>query len=84
MSDDSNVFAGAETVGQLFDAVWCAGLATAQANAEAEASWPEYARRARQIAVADAHKRYEEITKSPRKTPRSTCSLTADERTSPA
>ncbi|ACU41742.1 hypothetical protein SEA_IOTA_254 [Mycobacterium phage Iota] len=65
MSDDSNVFAGAETVGQLFDAVWCAGLATAQANAQTEASWPEYARRARQIAVADAHKRYEEITKRP-------------------
>ncbi|AON96997.1 hypothetical protein BI081_gp110 [Mycobacterium phage Tonenili] len=65
MSDDSNIFAGAETVGQLFDALWYAGMSTARANLPSDTTWTEWSRRSREIAVADAHKRYEELIAKP-------------------
>lgn len=62
MTDQPNIFTEAETVGQLFDALWHNATQVVQANVSPEVSFTEYLRKARELAIADAHKRYQELT----------------------
>lgn len=62
MTDRVNIFADVETVGQLYDALWYNATRVVKADPGPEVTFTEYVRRAREIAVADAHRRYLELT----------------------
>lgn len=62
MSDRPNIFAEVETVGALFDALWYNATEVVRANVPPELPFTEYLRRSREIAIGDAHKRYQELT----------------------
>lgn len=60
---DTNIFADATNVGQLFDALWYNAASVVENGKKQEAQdHPRYLQRAREIAIGDAHKRYEELT----------------------
>lgn len=61
MSEPKNIFADAETVGQLFDALWYHATETVKANVDPETPFTEYLQRARELAIGDAHKRFQEL-----------------------
>ena len=62
MTDRANIFADAENVGQLFDALWYNATEVVKANVDPEVTFTEYLRRAREIAIGDAYKRFNELT----------------------
>lgn len=67
MTERPNIFVDAENVGQLFDALWFSATLAAEARVKHKASGavadPDaFFRKAREIAVADAHRRYQELT----------------------
>lgn len=66
MTDRPNIFADAENVGQLFDALWyhavSATLVEGLTAAKEDRSWDNTnVQREREIAIADAHKRFNEL-----------------------
>ena len=62
MTDRTNLFAEVTTVGALFDALWYNATQVVTANVDPETPYTEYLRRAREIAIGDAHKRCLELT----------------------
>jgi len=66
VTDQSNIFADAINVGQLFDALWyhavSATLAEGLMAAKEDRPWDNtLVQRAREIAIGDAHKRFNEL-----------------------
>lgn len=59
---DANIFADCKNVGQLFDALWYNATKVVLASVPPEVTFTEYRQRARELAIGDAHKRYQELT----------------------
>lgn len=64
---DQNLFANAENIGQLFDALWYHATETAdehvkiQMMGDGDVDPEDFFRKAREHAVGDAHKRFNEL-----------------------